>query len=227
MGDSVIAKMVRGTGTGDPIQVQVCMLKGIFWKYPRASNKSDAAGMLEALQECEFDSVFNTFLVRALINDSWAVYGRPYFLCTFMAQILWLAAFCCCTVAENVTVKVISGSVVLAFSLAFGALEALQIYSSSDVWQYALELWNFLDMLTVAFAAGVGISSFGLWRAPDVWSAIAAVMMWLRVVFFLRGFESTASLVRIILEIIKDSWTFLLLLLNLILAISHGTWMVV
>ena len=138
----------------------------------------------------------------------------------------WLAAFCCCTVTADGTVEVISGAVVLAFSLAFGALEALQMYSTLGAGRYASEVWNYLDMLTVAFAAGVGINSLGLLRVPDVWRMISAVLMWLRVVFFLRGFDSTATLVRIVLEIIKDSTPFFVLIILLILAMSHGTLMV-
>ena len=104
--NSVISKLAPVGGSGDPVGMEVCLLKGIFKKYGTSSDRIGGGGLLEALEACEVDSMLNTFVVRAVIKHSWDGYGRLYLLSSLMAHVIWLIAFCWFTFSQEDSTKV-------------------------------------------------------------------------------------------------------------------------
>jgi Kef-type K+ transport system membrane component KefB len=82
-----------------------------------------------------------------------------------------------------------------------------------------------MDLATHALIVSCIALKFDGSHQCNVLSAIAMVTGWLNSLSYLRGYEKTGPLLRMIIEITVDSLPFLLVLMVLILAFSVGFFM--
>jgi hypothetical protein len=57
-------------------------------------------------------------------------------------------------------------------------------------------------------------------------AALSSLLLWIKLFYFLRTFESTARLIRMIIEIINDMKNFLIVLLICICGFTNGFYII-
>ncbi|TNV87078.1 hypothetical protein FGO68_gene14100 [Halteria grandinella] len=95
--------------------------------------------------------------------------------------------------------------------------------SSVGASSYFKDPWNYIDfpppliVITIAIVSFAGIDS---WEAP--FKSVGSLFMWLKLLYFLRLYDSTGYLIRMIVKVIFRMKTFLLLLLITITAVADA-----
>jgi len=89
----------------------------------------------------------------------------------------------------------------------------------SSIWDYLSSVWNWLDLIRIGFVLYFLIMDTS--ADPRI-ACISALLMWLRLIFFCRGLRGTGALVRMIILIINDIRHFVMLMVIIWLAFSHG-----
>lgn len=91
--------------------------------------------------------------------------------------------------------------------------------------RYISSPWNFTDL----FSYGMCLASmildyidFNNKTQLRVISSIALIVLWIKLFYFLRVYESTANLIRMIIEIFNDIKNFLIVLFIGIIGFSGG-----
>mmetsp|Transcript_25128 Transcript_25128/g.17794 ORF Transcript_25128/g.17794 Transcript_25128/m.17794 type:complete len:141 (+) Transcript_25128:1888-2310(+) len=97
--------------------------------------------------------------------------------------------------------------------MTYTVYESYQIRSIGFV-DYLGDNWNRIDLSSIIMNVGVIISytagaNVSMVRA---FASIAVFIMWLKMFYWLRIFEPTASFIRMISEILSDSITFMVML---------------
>jgi hypothetical protein len=112
------------------------------------------------------------------------------------------------------------------FSLYFLALEAVQLVEEKC--NYFTSIWNYLDIippiLILVFLPLVLVGTFDGQNA-ELEATIQATMsliIWLKLLYFLRIFENTGYLIRIITEVVASMKYFLFILLIAIVAFADA-----
>ena len=93
-----------------------------------------------------------------------------------------------------------------------------------DINDYLDSFWNMIDIVSLALNISYLVMSLLNVRKENIrpLGATIIIVMWIRFFYFLRLFKSTASLVRTIVQIIKDIRTFGLIFLLSILAFGNS-----
>lgn len=114
----------------------------------------------------------------------------------------------------------INGILVIILLLYFYYIEALQLYK--DWRSYFVSPWNVADficyilMLIVVVFSTATIPNYVIRPIASV----CLIVLWVKMFYFLRVFETTSRLIRMIIEIVNDMKNFLFVLLIAIIAFT-------
>jgi len=89
---------------------------------------------------------------------------------------------------------------------------------------YLRSMWNVIDLTTLILTLVIIIMDFADTKATTLRtvSSVAIVLLWMKFFYFLRIFDSTAPLIRMIVEITADIRPFLLVLVVAIFGFANG-----
>lgn len=110
----------------------------------------------------------------------------------------------------------------LLFILFFGYVEARQLWFHKV--NYFRSFWNLIDLISLILNLVTIILDLVNQNTLDSNSvgAVAVLLMWMKLFYFLRIFSSTAHLIRMIIEIISDMRYFVLVLMLAVLAFGNS-----
>ena len=109
---------------------------------------------------------------------------------------------------------------IMAAYMAYIEVEQLRFHGL----EYFRSFWNLVDLISLVLNLVTIICDFAGLRTVDVatLAAIAVLFMWLKVFYFLRIFNTTASMVRMIVEITSDMKYFLMVLMMAVFAFANA-----
>jgi hypothetical protein len=198
-----------------------------------------------ALAESEDMALFETTAVKKVIEYEWPMVMKytirrlfmPYmvFMVSFMLYIFWIF-----NQDANVYLETISVAVLALFSMYLLKNEIGQLTESGL--EYFLSIWNYLDivpptLIIVFLLLDYTVDFFNMTDDKGVvlpyvittkvsMQATMSLFIWLKFLYFLRIFDSTGYLIRIIIEVIIDMRHFLALLLLTFIAFGHAMYMI-
>ena len=113
-------------------------------------------------------------------------------------------------------------AVVLAFMAFFLSLELRQIYNLKI--SYFTSFWNDVDICTYALSIAVCICDLAKVSPNSIRAlgAVAILMVYVKLFYFLRLFERTAGLVRMIMQIVSDMFTFSVIFTIAVIAFGNS-----
>ncbi|EGD81237.1 Nudt9 protein [Salpingoeca rosetta] len=170
--------------------------------------------------------LFQLLALRAAVQLRWVTYGRTLF---FFEGVQYLVSLCL-LVFLSLTMTTFgtppSGShyraVIATISLtSLAALnEVKQLLRSRS--RYFSNIWNWLDMARAALTLSFCILHLQGDTQARTLLAYAVIVQWLRLLYFLLPFDSTGPLIIMILEILKDTYVFLIVLVTVVLGASNS-----
>lgn len=105
--------------------------------------------------------------------------------------------------------------------ILYSRLKFLKKYYLTSFW-----LWLDITSLALNFVIVVLVFSEGSARHYRTTSAIAVVLMWLKFLYFFRILNSTAPLIRTLIEIIYDMRAFMIIFFLGIFGMAHGFYLI-
>jgi hypothetical protein len=114
-------------------------------------------------------------------------------------------------------------SALLILSLFFIMNETKQLISGG--FDYLLQVWNYLDLIPPLLITAIVILNFlEMDNFPEIRTmhAVAALLNWFKLLYFLRIFSSTGYLVRMIINVIVDMRIFLVVFTIILLGFADA-----
>ena len=190
--------------------------------------------MLKMLSDTENIDTFSLKVVQAIILFQWKYFKRAIvlkvllpFSIYFLLFILYGSLLLRNKAFEDgwgpYSVATIVFCVIILFSACYMAwIEYQQIkFHGLD---YVRSFWNLIDLVSLLLNIVTMVCDLAGVRPEDVatLAAVAVVFMWLKVFYFLRIFNATASLVRMIIEIAHDMKYFFVVLMLAVVAFANA-----
>lgn len=112
--------------------------------------------------------------------------------------------------------------VLLAFIIYFFIILGARLYLLKKI--YLWSMWGWLDLFSMGLNLGIIVIILSKGNIKDLRriSAIAAVIMWLKFLYFFRILNSTAPLVRTLIEIMYDMRAFMVIFFLGIFGMANG-----
>ena len=110
----------------------------------------------------------------------------------------------------------------LGFWVYFVLIELKQVCKLGK--EYFSEFWNWLDMMSLTINCSYFICSF-IDIIPEnqrVQASCAILLMWLKMLYFLRLFSHTASLIRMVVQILKDMIVFTVIYFMVLIGFANA-----
>eukprot|EP00953_Heterococcus_sp_UTEX-ZZ885_P001374 1258-Heterococcus_DN1.PRE.1 len=151
--------------------------------------------------------IFQSDVVSAVIDLHWDMYGKKahmYSLCIKCAIVLYLVSQ---EIVEAVAVKVSEW--------------LLDFWNVLDVTAYTLTLIAVLKQATATDTTHPELNT-----TANIINATAAVLLWFKLLHFMRPYQSTGPLVMMIFEIIADIRTFLLILAIVVVGFANAFYVI-
>jgi hypothetical protein len=120
--------------------------------------------------------------------------------------------------------------ILLFFSFYFCMIEISQLIQEG--FTYLFSIWNYLDLLppflliTFIPLEQIGTFDSGNKGLEGSMQAIMSLVMWLKLLYFLRIFDSTGYLIKIIIEVIIDMKYFLMILMLTFVAFADSMYQI-
>jgi len=193
---------------------------------------------MKAISSVSDPVLFKSVAIRGLLKHKWETYARRQYLREFAMFVLLISLFVAFSWAEvnkddetwiN-ALRYICGIPLILATGNWAKGEISQMRKSPTIAEYLWDIWNIFDITLVILMFLIMIliiieevSSNSDWEqfTSDV-MALAALIYWMRLISFLRGFRKFGSMVRIIIEIIKDVRYFMVILLVTIIGFSQA-----
>jgi hypothetical protein len=83
-----------------------------------------------------------------------------------------------------------------------------------------------LDLIPGTYDENNELISVELFRMRRFFAALSSLLLWIKLFYFLRTFETTAKLIRMIMEIINDMKNFLIVLLICLCGFTNGFYII-
>lgn len=114
------------------------------------------------------------------------------------------------------------GPIVLLLSLYFVISEIRQMINTGT--EYLTSLWNYLDFVPPILITMIIIQDFLRikYEVQHSIHAISCLLMWFKLLYFLRIFKETGYLIRMIIEVIKDMQVFFIVLVIVLCAFADA-----
>jgi len=85
-------------------------------------------------------------------------------------------------------------------------------------------IWNIIDLASSMLIIAFGVIILGDFRAGSavvILAGFTSFLLWIKLLYFMRLFKPTSSFIRMIIEMFKDIWTFLLIFFISIFAFAN------
>ena len=195
---------------------------------------TDYAGhFMKSIAECSNMELFQLLIVKAIILFLWKFYRRVIIRFVIIPYFVYFVVFLIYSTTtfedkqdalQNGEYEGLSGrgrsnviieGLIIIFVAYFFILEVIQMVGKRlDFWK---SIWSYLEIASLALNFSVVILDIIEERAENirVVMVFAALLMWLKLFYLLRVFFTTAFLVRMITEIVRDmKWFVFLFLLS-------------
>ncbi|KAG5189053.1 Ion transport protein-domain-containing protein, partial [Tribonema minus] len=183
-------------------------------------------------------ALFDTASMAAAVEVHWQLYGRSGHIRSLGLYILLISDFVVCTIwfhalsfgtlAERITAWALQ-AIKLVLALWFLRKELRQLQSQGgplkeQIQEYFTDPWNLLDLSAYALLF-IGVAAQVSTRKSllaDCTNSIVALLLWFKLLYFMRPFRSTGPLINTIFEIMADMRTFLVILLVVVVGFANA-----
>eukprot|EP00357_Protocruzia_adherens_P031747 CAMPEP_0115008104 /NCGR_PEP_ID=MMETSP0216-20121206/21674_1 /TAXON_ID=223996 /ORGANISM="Protocruzia adherens, Strain Boccale" /LENGTH=1245 /DNA_ID=CAMNT_0002375369 /DNA_START=220 /DNA_END=3957 /DNA_ORIENTATION=- len=220
-----------------PIKVRCLYVPGIMTQ-----------GVMATLAETENPAIFKSHAIKSMLEFKWNNYARKAYVRELSTYILFLLLFTAFTAFQTYSDEdsgpfndedqakvykwVISIPLLLVLVIRFLG-ELKQFIHEEDKVEYYTDVWNLTDVLLIITSlTGIIMAAIDDFisdydnKAVNGMLSIAVLLVWARLMSFLRGFREVGMMVRIIVEIIKDIKYFLLILGLGVCGFAHSYYLV-
>ena len=192
----------------------------------------------DALGACKNIQIFEFKSIQALIDYKWPIAREYTIKMLFLPFLCYLSFFIAYSNAFNGQVemtdsmlvgdKVISAFLYL-FSIYFLQNECRQFLSSGL--EYLASPWNYADFVPPVFIIVIVTMHLKIrdvytenidWGGLATIHSLASLLMWVKLLYFLRIFKQTGYLIRMLSEVISDMKVFLLILCIVMIAFGEA-----
>jgi WD40 repeat protein len=172
--------------------------------------------VLSALVKLESVRPFETGMLHAVVEAHWSAYARRHFIQHMLVHLLWTCSFTWLALiitaeeSSSVGARIATSAGCLAGSAFVFCYEIKQLMAEGFQ-SYASDPWNALHVVSASLVVYVTVS-FLFGGANDNLRSMAAlttIFLYLGVIFFARGFDRTAAIVRMLLQVISDCVAFM------------------
>ena len=171
------------------------------------SGSQDSIDLLSSLLRCPNQEVFRTKFIQSLLDMKWKE-SMKYQVIQAVCYACYLSMLLCYVILFYETV------VGIVFLVTLGCLLALydcyQIYVSVEL--FLRDIWNYFDILRL-----LGLLMYVIFYACDHWLkveiiSVIAIISLVRGLSFFRLFNETRYMIQLLICILRDIWSFALLL---------------
>ena len=173
-------------------------------------------------------AVFEKTIVAVLLDYKFRAYGQSACLLFGALSFLLALSFSISTYLWVHLPKVaglVWTCIMVTIALPLCFIKLLQIALSGTKFRvYDLSGWDVVDILTFcSLAAVMALRMSGTRGRPTfVLAASVSLLLWLRLLYYFRGYKRTGILVRTVFQIARDIRLFLLILFLLVLAFGNA-----
>ncbi len=199
--------------------------------------------LLHMVVEEELVDVLGTDVMRTVVEWKWRSFGRRYFMRQVLRYVVFLLLFTVVMIVGSVEAPHCSsprrasdwtgrewvGSWPIYGLLALSSLLMLAFESrkaaNMGVARYLSDFWNVFEVLThmlVVVLALVRTQCDVHVRHQNSLASVTAVLLWFNLLEYLRGFSSFGLLVRIIFAVLRQIYSFLVLMSILLFGFAVG-----
>jgi len=169
--------------------------------------------------------------VEYVIDYKWDCYGRRSSLWSTIISTLLALHYSFYTVystQQSVSAQCIWSVILGLNALPLMMVELLQIMTSRhSLWPYLSNPWNAVDIISyTGLLTTLPLRLYLPHHEATYIIAAGGLILWLKLLYFFRGFRATGPLVRIISRVATDTRFFLLLLLVFITGFSNCLYMI-
>eukprot|EP00043_Microstomoeca_roanoka_P020153 m.238925 g.238925 ORF g.238925 m.238925 type:complete len:1029 (-) comp17117_c0_seq3:453-3539(-) len=190
------------------------------------STPGDRKSLFTTLVESNKAELFRFLPLRAAVQLRWQNYGRSVFITEALLHLVALGLILVLSLTTNDWSQAPAHD---HFAVTIALMALASLLALDETYQFVHDplghfssLWNWLDVsrsgLMLAFG---GLHLQGDDRARTV-LAFAAVLQWLGLLYFLLPFERTGPLILMILQILRDTYVFLMVLFAVVLGATNS-----
>jgi len=222
-----------------------CVIHEIRMPYFAGHRDHLESSILHQAVAFDHEWLWRSKVLTAVLEFKWATYGRRLFMWNFGQYVILILFFMFDAYmlglrqSKRLEAEGLDKAepVIVFFSLLF-----CTVYSLGEVGQLLIEgrryldsLWNRLDMsslvlywctsfvhMLVAVNALEEQTERDLVDVLTPVAAVTALLLWTNILYYARAFESTASLVRTLLQALQDMGAFVLIILIVLAGFSTG-----
>lgn len=209
-------------------------------------NTTEGVAFLKTLAETDSIELFSLTVIRHIIRFMWGYYRRYIVISLLFPFLAYLTLFCFYTTwIHKKKVDFNDGHFegyglanfimiifILLFNVYFAYYETRQILFHKL--NYFTSFWNMMDISSITLNTVIVISDLAELNEKDLNTMMgwAVLLLWLKLFYFGRIFESTAATIRMVIEITYDMKYFLFVFMLtvagfgncfMILARNYGT----
>lgn len=196
----------------------------------------DVKTLITKIAGIENDQFFTKPVVISLINVLWKkyyekIYDRLFkpFCVYFFLVIIYFSFFLHdrsdrpITAMESVLIYGIQLSILFCI-LGFLGIELIQLNNSSFA-EYIGDFWNMTDMVSMSLnVAIIAMSNTGTdMKQVRIFAAVAIFVLWIKMFFWMRLFDSTSGFIRMLIETLSDIKVFMCMLLLCLFMFGNTT----
>lgn len=184
----------------------------------------NSARMMNILASTDNDEIFAQAQIRVFVDFMWQGYYEAIFNQLFLPFILYFLSFIAYTgyfsrfedtdIDINFVCEILCIVIFGKTFVTFFILEMIQVKNRGL--SYFLDVWNMIDMGSLAVNAVYAYGEISNSIEPDqlqVIASVALLLMWFKLFYWMRLFKPFSAFIRMITEIIKDIQVFLVMLL--------------
>lgn len=204
-------------GTEELVEIASTRFK---WNLQRGS--SDSIKLLQSILESPVQQIYKTDLIKSLIDYKWDdMYAiNLVFTLLYMINLGFLMALVFLDNSHDIAIRV-SSIGFISINIYFLLYELYQSITTGA--SYFLDVWNYIDIIRSPVCIAWGLLSLAEYTGDfyDVMTLLTNLLCWIRGLTYFRTFKRTRIFVRMVLEVAKDTSSFLILLTYTTLA--YGT----
>jgi WD40 repeat protein len=215
---------------GMEVRHEVSLLPGLTEYYGPAKQFKQNGHPIAALALLGLKDALGTTVVRHVLDFKWEAYAKYFFNWWFYTYCMFLLSFTLATLLppnNSYTAKWTSyvrlaiDCAVAVLTLVFVGIELYELIVNG-LKSYLSDVWNYFDMAAYSL---IFIS------VPYHWSndpfanelhSVVALVLWMKLLYFARGFRTLGPFVRMIVRIIGGIGAFMVVLLVFVLGFSHA-----
>ncbi|CAI2180789.1 4173_t:CDS:2 [Funneliformis geosporum] len=209
--------------------------------YSITKNFSQLSSLVQIIRLENNNDVFNNPVMEAVINYKWRP-ARNYFLQLFFMYILFATSFAiiCGTYvahfeATGYTCKFLLFQIILFYYLGYYLLVVEYKQLDHYGWRHYFKFFNCVDLVSIvtaivimsiyvtpSFSIENAFASAATTQESTVAISFTMLLLWFEFILYLRLLPEPAKYIYIMMNIIKETWIFLLFMILVIAGLAHS-----